>query len=112
MSPDPSAPLTAHDRCDHRDCSAQAYVRFTLRSGGDLIFCAHHANSHRDAIVPRTSHILDQSDDLLPESKRQAPEPSAEKEVRRLRERAGGSVHPSDVEDDDDDEDSDGLVPD
>ena len=35
--------LTTADRCDR--CGAQAYVRITLRNGGELLFCAHHALS-------------------------------------------------------------------
>lgn len=33
--------LTAQDRCDGKDCSAQAYVRATGVSG-ELLFCNHH----------------------------------------------------------------------
>lgn len=33
--------LTASDRCDAKDCSAQAYVKTTGVSG-DLLFCGHH----------------------------------------------------------------------
>jgi hypothetical protein len=43
-----TAALTAADRCDR--CGAQAYVRATLVSGGELVFCAHHANEFRDAL--------------------------------------------------------------
>lgn len=39
-----SAPLTAVDRCDR--CGAQAYLRVMLASGGELLFCAHHAREH------------------------------------------------------------------
>lgn len=35
-----ASPLTASDRCDR--CGAQAYVRATLDSGFDLLFCGHH----------------------------------------------------------------------
>ena len=44
----PSAPLTAEDRCDR--CGAQAYLRVELASGGELLFCAHHAREHGDAL--------------------------------------------------------------
>ncbi len=44
----PSAPLTAADRCDR--CGAQAYLRVELASGGELLFCAHHAREHGDAL--------------------------------------------------------------
>ncbi len=37
-------PLTALDRCDHRDCGAQAYVAVLMRPENDapLLFCGHH----------------------------------------------------------------------
>jgi hypothetical protein len=34
-------PLTANDRCDVKDCGAQAFVRAEFKSG-ILLFCAHH----------------------------------------------------------------------
>lgn len=37
--------LTAADRCDR--CGAAAAVRVILAGGGELLFCAHHANEHR-----------------------------------------------------------------
>jgi hypothetical protein len=36
--------LTAHDCCDR--CSAPAKVRALLRTGGELLFCGHHAHEH------------------------------------------------------------------
>ena len=36
--------LTAADRCDR--CGAAALVRVVLGSGGELLFCGHHANEH------------------------------------------------------------------
>jgi hypothetical protein len=33
--------LTANDRCDSKDCSAQAYVKATGVTG-ELLFCSHH----------------------------------------------------------------------
>jgi len=44
----PSAPLTAADRCDR--CGAQAYLRVELQSGGELLFCAHHAREHGEKL--------------------------------------------------------------
>ena len=41
--------LTAMDRCDR--CGAQAYLRVELSSGGELLFCAHHANKHREKLA-------------------------------------------------------------
>jgi hypothetical protein len=46
---EPDAPLSGLDRCD--SCGAQAYVRATMESG-TLLFCAHHAAKHRDAMMP------------------------------------------------------------
>lgn len=36
--------LTALDRCDR--CGAAAQVRAVLPSGGELLFCGHHARAH------------------------------------------------------------------
>ncbi|OLR94933.1 DUF7455 domain-containing protein [Actinokineospora sp. G85] len=36
--------LTAADRCDR--CGAAAQVRAVLSSGGELLFCGHHARAH------------------------------------------------------------------
>jgi hypothetical protein len=36
--------LTAADRCDR--CGAAARVRAILPSGGELLFCGHHAREH------------------------------------------------------------------
>ena len=36
--------LTASDRCDR--CGAAAQVRAILPSGGELLFCGHHAREH------------------------------------------------------------------
>ena len=47
---DPAA-LTRSDRCDR--CGAQAFVRAILPSGGELLFCGHHARAVEDALVKR-----------------------------------------------------------
>jgi hypothetical protein len=36
--------LTRHDRCDR--CNAAAQVRALLATGGELLFCGHHARAH------------------------------------------------------------------
>lgn len=36
--------LTAADRCDR--CGAAAKVRAILPTGGELLFCGHHAREH------------------------------------------------------------------
>ena len=47
LAPGASA-LSAADRCDR--CGAQAYLRVELQSGGELLFCAHHAREHGDRL--------------------------------------------------------------
>ena len=54
------SPLTASDRCDR--CGAQAYVRVTLTSGGELLFCGHHARKHLPALEALASHIQDETE--------------------------------------------------
>jgi hypothetical protein len=51
------SPLTASDRCDR--CGAQAYVQVVLASGGELLFCGHHAKAHLDKVRPMASSIHD-----------------------------------------------------
>jgi hypothetical protein len=45
------APLSRHDRCDR--CNAAAQVRALLPTGGELLFCGHHARAH----VPRLREL-------------------------------------------------------
>lgn len=51
--------LTAIDRCDR--CGAQAYLRVFLHTGGELLFCAHHAAQHRDKLAEVASRIQDET---------------------------------------------------
>ncbi len=51
--------LTAMDRCDR--CGAQAYMRVILQSGGELLFCAHHARAHREKLSEVASKIQDET---------------------------------------------------
>lgn len=45
-------PLTKHDRCDSRACSAAALVRFVPASGeGELLFCGHHGRMHQPVLI-------------------------------------------------------------
>ena len=62
----PSSPLTAVDRCDR--CGAQAYLRVLLQSGGELLFCAHHAREHGDKLREVASEVHDETDKLAPRS--------------------------------------------
>ena len=40
--------LTTADRCDR--CGAAAKVRAVLPSGGELMFCGHHARRHAEKL--------------------------------------------------------------
>jgi hypothetical protein len=53
------SPLTAADRCDR--CGARAYVRAFLPSGGELLFCAHHARRHDGRLRELAAHIHDET---------------------------------------------------
>ena len=64
-------PLTAADRCDR--CGAQAYIRVTMPSGGELLFCAHHGRAHEAKL--REISLTDQDDTArLAETPHTAPE--------------------------------------
>jgi hypothetical protein len=52
--------LTASDRCDR--CGAQAYLRVKFESGGELLFCAHHAKAHSDKLRQVALKIHDETD--------------------------------------------------
>lgn len=54
--------LTAMDRCDR--CGAQAYLRVILPSGGELMFCAHHAAAHREKLNQVAARIQDETSRL------------------------------------------------
>ncbi|MBF4767419.1 hypothetical protein ISU10_06525 [Nocardioides agariphilus] len=54
-----SAALSAADRCDR--CGAQAYLRVELLSGGELLFCAHHAREHGDALKAVAANVVDET---------------------------------------------------
>ena len=54
--------LSAADRCDR--CGAQAYLRVELQSGGELLFCAHHARKYDEGLRKVASDIQDESDRL------------------------------------------------
>lgn len=51
--------LNIADRCDR--CGAQAYLRVTLASGGELLFCAHHARAHSDRLKQVALNIHDET---------------------------------------------------
>ena len=56
-------PLNAIDRCDR--CGAQAYVRATLLSGGELLFCAHHGKEYSEGLKKVTIRIQDETEKLV-----------------------------------------------
>jgi hypothetical protein len=58
----PTPQFSALDRCDR--CGAQAYVRVELVSGGELLFCAHHAREHAEKLQQIAATIHDDSDRL------------------------------------------------
>nr|WP_228499897.1 hypothetical protein [Nocardioides agariphilus] len=51
--------MSAADRCDR--CGAQAYLRVELLSGGELLFCAHHAREHGDALKAVAANVVDET---------------------------------------------------
>jgi hypothetical protein len=57
-----AAELTAADRCDR--CGAQAYLRVELQSGGELLFCAHHAREHGDKLKEIAVNVVDETHKL------------------------------------------------
>ena len=57
-----TAALTAADRCDR--CGAQAYLRVELQSGGELLFCAHHAREHGDKLKEIAANVIDETHKL------------------------------------------------
>jgi hypothetical protein len=54
-----ASPLTATDRCDR--CGAQAYVRTTLNSGYELLFCSHHWHENEDRLREVAVSIHDET---------------------------------------------------
>lgn len=61
IAPSPAA-LTAGDRCDR--CGAQAYLRVELTTGGELLFCAHHAREHGDKLREVAVTVVDETHKL------------------------------------------------
>lgn len=59
MSATITEPLNAADRCDR--CGAQAYLRVTLNSGGELLFCAHHGRVHSDKLHQVALRVQDET---------------------------------------------------
>jgi 4-hydroxyphenylpyruvate dioxygenase-like putative hemolysin len=58
----PMSQLNATDLCDR--CGAQAYVRVVLPGSGQLLFCAHHARQHGEALAKVAVEIQDETERL------------------------------------------------
>lgn len=55
-----SRELNTLDRCDR--CGAQAYVRVVLESsGGELLFCGHHARGVEPTLKPLAAQWYDET---------------------------------------------------
>jgi hypothetical protein len=52
--------LTAADRCDR--CGAAARVRAVLASGGELLFCQHHAREHESRLREIAAQLQQEQD--------------------------------------------------
>jgi hypothetical protein len=59
----PAKPLTAMDVCDR--CGARAYVRVLLPGSAELLFCAHHARQHAEALAKVAVEIQDETELLM-----------------------------------------------
>lgn len=57
-----ASPLTAVDRCDR--CGAQAYVRTTMPSGSELLFCAHHWHENESKLREIGASVQDELERL------------------------------------------------
>ncbi len=64
LTPDllPAEALNALDRCDR--CGAQAYLRVTLATGGELLFSAHHGKKYEEGLRSVAAEIHDESSKL------------------------------------------------
>ncbi|MET0418978.1 MAG: hypothetical protein ABW022_23435 [Actinoplanes sp.] len=56
LSPEITTVASLTERCDR--CSAAAKLEVTLASGGDLAFCGHHANRHREDITRVAQRVV------------------------------------------------------
>ena len=55
----PAPALSAADRCDR--CGAQAYLRVSFQTGGELLFCAHHAREHGESCKEVAAAVHDET---------------------------------------------------
>lgn len=66
----PDRVLTAHDRCDAKNCGAQGYVAVEFKltlpvkpsgSRSELIFCGHHFRAMESGLIKSAHRIIDQT---------------------------------------------------
>ena len=57
--------LTAADRCDHGACGAAGRTRVVYASGADLVFCRHHTNEFRGALVSSGATLFEDIDQAV-----------------------------------------------
>ena len=73
----PFGPLTAHDRCEatavkmlndktvgRGSCEAQAFIRAIFAPNRDLVFCKHHGQEHRVALVAAGAYLHSEIDKI------------------------------------------------
>jgi hypothetical protein len=53
------AGLAPDDRCDR--CGAQAFLYVQLASGGELLFCCHHARQYGPALRELAVNVCDRT---------------------------------------------------
>lgn len=58
----PAVEITGHDRCDHPNCGAQAYVAAVFSNAGALFFCGHHFSRHEAKLLAISSSVIDRRD--------------------------------------------------
>ena len=81
----PDYKLSALFRCDHSakvgteyhafgktaiSCGAQSYIKATLKSGGELYFCHHHANAVESVLKPQCSEWYTETNRLIEDRKK------------------------------------------
>ena len=55
--------LTKMDRCDSKDCPAQAFVLVKFITG-ELLFCGHHYNKYEASLIKDSYEIIDERDTI------------------------------------------------
>jgi len=66
-----SAFLTKMDRCDAKDCPAQAFVLVKFITG-ELLFCGHHYNKYEASLIKDSYEVIDERDRINAKSESSA----------------------------------------